>query len=90
MTSHDVIGVGAGLSVLHVSWLELALERVFLHSEAKSIVRWGVCEALSLDLASSPLLLPTHWQVCISSLLLLLHPPSLSSLHLHSLSTVLS
>jgi hypothetical protein len=55
--------------VLHVSWLELALERVFLHSEAKSIVRWGVCEALSLDLASSPLLLPAHWQFIYGPLL---------------------
>lgn len=49
--------------MLHVSWLEVALERVFVHTEAKSIVRWGVSEALSLDLASSPFLLPPHWQV---------------------------
>lgn len=55
--------VCAGCSVLHVSWLALALERVFVHTEAKSIVRWGVTEALSLDLASSPFLLPPHWQV---------------------------
>lgn len=49
--------------MLHVSWLEVALERVFVHTEAKSIVHWGVSEALSLDLASSPFLLPPHWQV---------------------------
>lgn len=55
--------VCAGCSVLHVSWLALALERVFVHTEAKSIVHWGVSEALSLDLASSPFLLPPHWQV---------------------------
>ena len=55
----------AGRSVLHVSWLELVLERVFVHTEAKSIVRWGVSEALSLDLASSPLLLRPHWKVCL-------------------------
>jgi hypothetical protein len=61
-----------GHSVLHVSWLELVLERVFVHTEAKSIVKWGVSEALSLDLASSPLLLHTHWKFVFGPLLAVL------------------
>ena len=59
-----VMGAPTGRSLLHVSWLMLALSRVFAHTEAKSIIRWGVREALSLELASSPLLLPQHWKVC--------------------------
>jgi len=41
----------------------VALSRVFVHHEAKSIIRWGVQETLNMPLEGSPLLEKEHWQV---------------------------
>ncbi len=41
----------------------VALSRVFEHTEAKSIVRWGIQECLDMTLTNSPLLLPENWKV---------------------------
>ena len=52
-----------GHSVLHISWLMVALSRIFVHHEAKSIIKWGVRETLDMPLDHSPLLVREHWQV---------------------------
>ena len=52
-----------GHSMLHVSWLMVALSRIFVHHEAKSIIKWGVQETLDMQLDHSPLLVREHWRV---------------------------
>ena len=41
----------------------VVLSRVFVHHEAKTIVRWGVQETLNMNLEGSPLLQEEHWEV---------------------------
>ena len=53
----------SGHSLLHISWLMVALSRIFVHHEAKSIIRWGVLETLDMSLENSPLLNREHWEV---------------------------
>ena len=53
----------SGHSVLHISWLMVALSRIFVHHEAKSIIKWGVQETLDMPLDDSPLLTAEHWGV---------------------------
>ena len=57
LTSHS------GHSLLHISWLMTVLSRVFVHHEAKSIIRWGVQATLDMPLENSPLLVKEHWGV---------------------------
>ena len=52
-----------GHSLLHISWLEVALSRIFDHHEARSIIRWGVLECLGMELNGSPLVHEQHWDV---------------------------
>ena len=52
-----------GHSLLHISWLEVALSRIFDHHEARSIIRWGVLECLGMELNGSPLIHEQHWDV---------------------------
>ena len=59
-----VLLLSAGHSLLHISWLMVVLSRVFVHHEAKTIVRWGVQETLNMNLEGSPLLQEEHWKVC--------------------------
>ena len=61
---HSVVILSAGHSLLHISWLMVVLSRVFVHREAKTIVRWGVQETLNMNLEGSPLLQEEHWKVC--------------------------
>ena len=49
--------------VLHLSWVYVALSRVFDHHEAKSIIQWGVSECLGMELTNSPVLYPENWNV---------------------------
>ena len=58
-----VLLLSAGHSLLHISWLMVVLSRVFVHHEAKTIVRWGVQEMLNMNLEGSPLLQEEHWKV---------------------------
>lgn len=64
MASSFVLSLSAGHSLLHISWLMVVLSRVFVHHEAKTIVRWGVQEMLNMNLEGSPLLQEEHWEVC--------------------------
>lgn len=57
--------VRAGVGLLHVSWLVVALTRVFEHTEAKTIICWGVHECLAMDLHNSPFLLEENWEVSL-------------------------
>jgi len=52
--------------VLHLSWQFVALSRVFQHTEAKSVIRWGVLECLQMNLEQSPLLLKDNWKVAFT------------------------
>lgn len=63
MASSFVLSLSAGHSLLHISWLMVVLSRVFVHHEAKTIVRWGVQETLNMNLEGSPLLQEEHWEV---------------------------
>ena len=41
----------------------VALSRIFEHTEAKTIICWGVHECLTMPLQDSPILHTEHWQV---------------------------
>ena len=56
--------------LLHVSWLTVVLSRIFEHTEAKSIISWGVQECLTMPLQDSPLLQLQNWQVRCRTLFL--------------------
>ena len=76
-------------SLLHVSWLMVVMRRVFVH-DAKTIIRIGLRECLSMQLDGSPFLYQGHWEVGLCNILQSYLPfLSLSQLLLDPLLTVL-
>ncbi len=67
--------------MLHMSWQFVALSRVFQHTEAKSVIKWGVMECLQMNLRQSPLLLRKNWKVCRTSSYLI---PSLMLMYIRA------